>query len=93
MKFYPEQVSLQEFQKLLIEQQSQVKCCSWMQIADMSKYAYQPEEPITKTQYDDLMKVINQKEQEDYDEEALSCENGICPMERNQLIYVDGSQV
>lgn len=93
MKFYPEQVSMQEFQKLLVEQQSQVKCCSWMQIADMSKYAYQPEEPITKTKYDDLMKVINQKAQEDYDEEALSCESGICPMERNQLIYVDGTLI
>lgn len=93
MKYYPDQVSLQDFQKILIEDQSAVKCCSWMQIMDMSKFPYQPEEPITKVVYDELMAKIDRKQTEDYDEESLACEGGVCPMERNQVVFTDGSQV
>lgn len=93
MKYYPDQVSLQDFQKILIEDQSAVKCCSWMQIMDMSKFPYQPEEPITQARFDELMAQINRKSTEDYDEDSLACEGGVCPMERNQLVFVDGSNV
>ena len=93
MKYFPDKVSLAEFQKILVEDQSAVKCCSWMQIMDMSKFAYQPEEPITKEQYDQLLSKIDLKSAEDYDEEQLACDNGICPMERDQLVFVDGTSI
>ncbi len=93
MKYYPEKVSYEQFQKILIEEQSSVRCCSWMQIMDMSKFPYQPEEPITAAQYDAYMSDIDRVQTEGYSEDELQCESGVCPIERNQLVYADGSLV
>jgi hypothetical protein len=93
MKYYPDQVSFKEFQQLLIEHQSTVKCCSWMQIMDMSKFPYQPEQPITEKQYYDYLEGIDRVQIESYDESELQCPGGFCPIEKDQLVFADGSNV
>ncbi len=93
MKYFPERVSFAEFQQVLIEQQSTVKCCSWMQIMDMSKFPYQPEEPITESKYKDLMSRIDAVSTEKYSDDELQCASGVCPIEKDQLVYTDGSNV
>jgi hypothetical protein len=93
MKYYPDQVSYTDFQKLLIDHQSTIRCCSWMQIMDMSKFAYQPEEPITEDQYIAYMANIDKVAIEQYDESELQCASGVCPIEKDQLVFTDGSNV
>lgn len=93
MKYYPDRVSFKEFQRILIEQQSTVKCCSWMQIMDMSKFPYQPEEPITEEDYYMYMDRIEKVEAEGFEDSELECPGGFCPIERDQKVFVDGSTV
>lgn len=140
MKYTESKTTLEEFRTLMIEEQSTVRCCSWMTIADpeeMSrKYAYLPEEPITFARYQELMggiiseimvdpkkKIADLKQAADadpeaaekiievasnilerngllpsdddksYSEEDLQCESGVCPIERDQFVFVDGRNV
>jgi hypothetical protein len=93
MKYYPDRVSFKEFQELLIVHQSTIKCCSWMQIMDMSKFPYQPEEPITEAQYLGFLANIDKVEVESYDESELQCPGGFCPIEKDQLVFTDGTTV
>ena len=67
--------------------QSQVKCCSLMPQQDATAYEYQPEQPVTISEF---MKVLNEIEKngggvnkdvsEDIDYEHLKCESGACPI-------------
>jgi len=89
LKYFPDKVSLDEFQETIRTQQSTVKCCSVMPQEDGSSYEYQPEEIITKAEYDRLIDQLNKSAlkksdlHEDISFEHLACEGGACPIDFN----------
>lgn len=85
LKYNPRRVSFEEFSSMVLKYQSTVRCCSVMaQDDDFSAYAYVPEERIDANQYYAMMQRISGVlAEERYDEEALACEGGACPIEPN----------
>jgi hypothetical protein len=62
--------------------QGLIKCCSVMPQQDATAYEYQPEQPVTISEF---MKALNEIEKdesllEDIDYEHLKCESGACPI-------------
>ncbi len=83
LKYDPKKVSYREFSKMIGKYQKEVKCCSVMPQADGTAYEYQPEQPVTISEF---MKVLNEIEKdediaEDIDYEHLKCSSGACPIE------------
>lgn len=108
MKYVGEKTTLDEFRKLMIEEQSTVRCCSWMRIADpdelAKKFAYLPEEPITYKKFRELRQIIDDTEAalnvgtveapvEEVTDDQLQCESGVCPIERDQFVDVNGKPI
>src|SRR5258708_5972196 len=51
LKYNPEIVSFKKFSEMIRKYQSQIKCCSVMPQIDSTAYEYQPEEPVTISQF------------------------------------------
>jgi ribonucleoside-triphosphate reductase (formate) len=84
LKFNPAIVPYEHFMRLILDNQSTVRCCSLMAQADLSAYAYQPEEKIAQAEYYRVMGQISSPVRaEGYDADALSCESGACPIEND----------
>jgi hypothetical protein len=81
LKYDPIKVSFESFKASILENQPKVRCCSVMPQIDLSAYEYQPEEALTHLQYEEFTSHINQLEIEGYDNEALACAGGACPIE------------
>jgi ribonucleoside-triphosphate reductase (formate) len=82
LKYNPKLFTYKEYAEMIAHNQSQVKVCSVMPQQDVTAYEYQPEEPVTISEF---MKVLNEIEQdetimEDIDYEHLKCESGACPI-------------
>lgn len=86
LKYDPKKVKFKDYAKMVRLYQSQVKCCSVMPQTDATAYEYQPEEPVTISEF---MKVVNElqndeelqdKVTEDIDLETLKCASGACPI-------------
>lgn len=81
IKFKPEDLSYNEFYKAVLEWQPKIKCASIMPQVDATAYEYQPEEPISREKYDELVAHINGKKDEDVDFEHVDCAGGFCPID------------
>lgn len=81
LKYKPELVSYEEFSKMLLKYQSQIKCCSVMPQEKNSSYEYLPEEPISHEDFLKMRENIEGRIKEDVDFEHLACENGACPVD------------
>jgi len=82
LKYDPKKVSYKQFTEMVKKYQAKVKCCSVMPQQDATAYEYQPEQPVTISEF---MRVINEIEKdedlfEDIDYEHLKCESGACPI-------------
>jgi len=84
LKYDPEVVSFEEFKRTLLEGQSKIRCCSVMPQTKGSAYEYQPEEPVTKAEYDAICQALVQAEKEDVGQEHVGCANGACPVSFNE---------
>lgn len=80
LKYKPDLVSFNDFQDMLLRNQSEVRCCSVMPQADTASYEYQPEEPVSRAVFDMVVENIV-KRNEDVGREHLNCENGACPVD------------
>ena len=80
LKYKPEETSYGEFAEKMLEWMPKVRCVSVMPQADMTAYEYQPEEPITREQYDQYMSHIEMMK-EDISREPVECEGGACPID------------
>ena len=85
LKYDSNKVSYEDFMAMILEWQPQVRCCSVMPSSDWREsekvYGYVPEQPISAEEYDTYMAAIKPVEREAYDDEALMCEGGACPIE------------
>lgn len=82
LKYDPKRVTYQEYTDMVRKYQGLIKCCSVMPQQDATAYEYQPEQPVTISEF---MKVLNEIEKdenimEDIDYEHLKCETGACPI-------------
>ncbi len=82
LKYDPQRVTQKEYIEMVKKYQGQVKCCSLMPQQDATAYEYQPEQPVTISEF---MRVLNEIEKdesimEDIDYEHLKCESGACPI-------------
>jgi ribonucleoside-triphosphate reductase (formate) len=89
LKYKPELVDYDHFKKMILKYQSQVRCASIMPQADVASYEYQPEQAVTKAEYEDVRnKIINifsnrieDSIKEDVGREHVLCDNGACPVD------------
>lgn len=82
LKYDPKIVSYKEYSDMVRQYQGLIKCCSVMPQQDSTAYEYQPEQPVTISEF---MKALNEIEKdesllEDIDYEHLKCESGACPI-------------
>ncbi len=82
LKYNPEKVSFAKFKEMVMKYQSQIKCCSVMPQVDVTAYEYQPEEPVTISQFMRVLHEISADDaiREDIDMETLQCATGACPI-------------
>ena len=85
LKYDPKVVSFEDFKRTLQEGQATVRCCSVMPQTDTSAYEYQPEQPVTKHEFDLIAAAIsaaNDAEiKEDIGMEHVDCASGACPID------------
>ena len=87
LKYNPKKVSFDEFVETLLAGQSSVRCCSVMPQTDTSAYEYQPEEMMTTSRYQQIVREIqiSSMDSDDYKEEVafehIDCGSGACPID------------
>lgn len=83
LKYKPQDTSFAEFMRTLMEGQSTIRCCSVMPQSDTSAYEYLPEQPVTKAEFEMIVKAIK-SDKEDVQEEVgmehVDCASGACPI-------------
>lgn len=80
IKFKPENMDINLFRQTIMEWQPKIRCCSVMPQTSDIAYEYQPEEAITREEYDALVARIERTE-EDVDLIHVQCEGGACPID------------
>jgi len=82
LKYDPKRVTFKEYCEMVKKYQSQVKCCSLMPQQDSTAYEYQPEQPVTISEFMKVLTEIEKDEDllEDIDFEHLKCSTGACPI-------------
>lgn len=81
LKYDPQKVDFSNFKKTLLNNQSQIKCCSVMPQEEESSYEYLPEQCITKAEFEDISKKIEKLLKEDISFEHIDCSSGACPID------------
>lgn len=83
LKYFPETVSYERFRQTLIDGQSTIRCCSVMPQTDTTAYEYQPEEPVTKHQYELITQALKAANgvKEEVAFEHVDCASGACPVD------------
>lgn len=88
LKYDPSAVNFEEFKRTLIQGQSTIKCCSVMPQIDTAAYEYQPEEPVTKHEFEAILEAIQREDEESVKEdigfEHVDCAGGACPIDFNR---------
>jgi adenosylcobalamin-dependent ribonucleoside-triphosphate reductase len=93
LKYKPTLVNHEQFTKMIMKYQSQVRCCSVMPQSDVSSYEYQPEQPISRADYDaigtNIVKAMWKDPRqvtvlaEEIGREHVGCDSGACPVDFN----------
>lgn len=82
MKYLPAEVSYDDFRNTIRKYQPLIKCCSVMPQDELISYEYQPEQPVTKAKFEEIMnKIIVPAIEEDISIDELKCAGGACPVE------------
>ncbi len=81
LKYQPDKVSYDDFREIILHHQPSVRCATVMPQVDAVAYEYQPEEPITIEQYNDMLDKIVENVEEDVGREHVDCGDGACPVE------------
>lgn len=84
-KYNQKQTSYSEFKEILLRNQSRVKCFSILPYEENSSYEYLPEQPISRSEYEDIVaKIIPGNITEDVDRVHVDCSTGACPTNFNK---------
>lgn len=82
LKYDPKKVSFEDFKRTLL-QQATIRCCSVMPQADTTAYEYQPEQPVTKHEFETILAAIKEDNdaKQDVDFAHVDCAGGACPID------------
>lgn len=80
LKYDPKVVGEEAYQDFIMDQVPLVRAVSVMPQIDTTAYEYQPEQPITPVEYDELMARIELMA-EDIGREHVDCASGACPVD------------
>jgi hypothetical protein len=81
LKYDPAKVSYADFLETLIVGQFSVRCCSVMPQTDTTAYEYQPEQPVTKLEFEQIAaQIVSSNVKEDIGFEHVDCGAGGCPI-------------
>lgn len=69
----------------MLGNQPTVRCCAIMPKEDASSYEYQPEEPVTKERFDEIVAGIVSMT-EDVGKEHVDCVAGACPVDFGEKV-------
>lgn len=89
LKYLPDVVHFEDFREMLLEYQPKIRCCSVMPQEDTSSYEYQPEQPISREEFDAIRANLEQsiwkksEIKEDIGREHVDCAGGACPVDFN----------
>lgn len=88
LKFDPKVIDFNRYQETLM-QQATVRCCSVMPQVDTTSYEYQPEQPVTKHEFEMIAAAIEasskgEQIKEDVGLEHVDCASGACPISFNE---------
>jgi adenosylcobalamin-dependent ribonucleoside-triphosphate reductase len=83
LKFKPEEVSFENFLETLIDGQFTIRCCSVMPQIDTTAFEYQPEQPVSKLEFEHIARAIQADDslKEDIGLEHVDCSTGACPVD------------
>lgn len=83
LKYNPAKVGFAEFLTTMIEGQFTIRCCSVMPQTDTSAYEYQPEQAVTKAEFEMIAAAIAEDNavKEDVGFEHVDCAAGACPID------------
>ncbi len=81
LKYDPTKVSFDEYSRTMDRNISKVRAVSVLPQVDVLAYEYQPEEPITKERYEELMARVEVGMVEDVDKVHIDCSSGACPVD------------
>lgn len=83
LKYDPTKVDFEHFFDTLIDGQFSIRACSVMPQSDTSAYEYQPEQPVTKLEFEKIAEAIANDNQikEDIGFEHVDCGTGGCPVD------------
>lgn len=84
LKYDPERVTYKEFSTMLKRYQPTIKCCSVMPQTKDVAFEYQPEEPLTKAEYEAHRTAISGQRTEEVDRVHIACDSGACPVDFNK---------
>ena len=85
LKYIPEIVDYKHFKDMILKYQSGVRCCSVMPQIDSSAYEYQPEEALTKVEYEEISRALTSEIVEDIGKEHIDCDGGACPVDFKEI--------
>jgi hypothetical protein len=85
LKFFPDVVGFEEYKTMLLQYQSQIRCCSTMPQIELASYEYQPEQMISREEYLSIVANINTSNTvaEDINLVHIDCAAGGCPVDFN----------
>ena len=81
LKYDPKTVSFEAFRDAILRLQPTVRACSVMPQTDTTAYEYQPEQPVTKAEYEMIAAAIAEAAAEDVGREHVECAAGACPID------------
>lgn len=84
LKYDPEVVTFEEFERLNFQYVKQVRAVSVMPQIKSVSYEYQPEQPVTDEEYDWYVGNIREAMAEDVDKVHVDCAGGACPIDFNK---------
>lgn len=81
LKYDPKVVDFDHFLKTLVDGQFSIRACSVMPQADATAYEYQPEQPISREEFDRIVAGITDVVKEDVNFSHIDCGSGACPID------------
>lgn len=89
LKYDPTKVSYEEFRSMMLDHQPLIRCCSVMPQEDAAAYEYQPEQGVSKAEFEAVSRAIQEaaageETKEDIDFAHIDCASGACPIDFNK---------
>lgn len=83
LKYRPDVVGFDGFKEMMQLHQAKVRCCSVMPQEDSTAFEYQPEQPVTKAEFEAMLAKVHVAVAEDVSFEHIDCATGACPIDFN----------